>query len=107
LVHVTNLTPLVWFVQPYAWDERGGPSLRPTRASTHIIEGSVARVEAEKDGEQELLMYFRTGTGVAWWGLYTLHAVLCFTTTTFCLVPGLFNVLFGVRTQPPNDELIY
>jgi hypothetical protein len=26
------------------------------------------------------------------------------------LVPGLFNVLFGVRTQrllPPNDELIY
>jgi hypothetical protein len=26
------------------------------------------------------------------------------------LLPGLFNVLFGVRTQrflPPNDELIY
>ena len=27
----------------------------------------------------------------------------------YWLVPGLFNVLFGVRTQrlPPNDELIY
>ena len=31
-----------------SWEERGGPRLRQTRA-THLIEGSVARVDAEED----------------------------------------------------------
>lgn len=54
------------------WEERGGASLRQSR-HTHLIEGSVARVDGWNEegrgmgtGVEGLLMYFRTSTGVAW-----------------------------------------
>ena len=45
------------------WEERGGMGMRA--AGTHIIEGSVARVD-DAYGREGLVMYFRTSKGVAY-----------------------------------------